>query len=363
MNDTNAIFEKIQLISSELGFDEIAVAKPDVEQAAERLREWLGKGYAGDMDWMHEPLRQGVKGMHPETKSLLVVRLNYDPDGMPLVHALRDKNKAAISRYALGRDYHKVLRKKLKKLAEEINKIVPHSHRVYVDSAPIMEKPLAEQAGLGFYGRNTLIIHPQQGSYFFIGVLATSLELQPNKKKINNLCGNCRACRRICPTDAIVDDNVIDARKCISYLTIEHKGDIPEEFRAKIGNRIYGCDDCQIICPFNRAAPKTTEADFRVRHNLDDISLLTLWSWDEQTFLDKTEGTPIRRVGYERFMRNIAVALGNSPVTKDVISALKTKPFISALVSRHIEWALAHLNSRSVSDNSQVPRWILKYHP
>jgi epoxyqueuosine reductase len=256
---------------------------------------------------------------------------------------LHDSQRAYVSRYALGRDYHKLLRQRLQALADKMREnIGEFGYRVFVDSAPVLEKPLAEKAGLGWIGKHTNLLHRQGGSYFFLGEIYTDLPLPVNNTAAENHCGTCRACLDVCPTQAIIAPYELDARKCISYLTIEHAGAIPLELRALMGNRIYGCDDCQLVCPWNRFAQRSTETDFRPRHHLDTATLIELFAWDEQTFLRKLQGSAIRRIGHERWLRNIAVALGNAAKSDEVIAALQAKrQHPSALVREHIEWALA----------------------
>ena len=268
--------------------------------------------------------------------------MDYLPaDAAPAEALLEQPEKALISRYALGRDYHKVMRSRLKKLARRIEEAVgPFGHRVFTDSAPVLEKPLAEKSGLGWIGKHTNLLNRHAGSWFFLGEIYTDLEL-PADEPVNDHCGSCRRCIDICPTQAIVAPYQLDARRCISYLTIELKGSIPEEFRRPMGNRIYGCDDCQMVCPWNRYAQHSRVDDFRPRKDLDAGDLVELFAWDEATFLERTEGTAIRRIGVERWLRNIAVALGNAPTTPAVVAALQARrDHESALVREHVEWAL-----------------------
>jgi epoxyqueuosine reductase len=244
----------------------------------------------------------------------------------------------------LGRDYHKLIRKRLAELTRKIEQQLPElnlSQRPFVDSAPVMEKPLAEQAGLGWIGKNSLLINPKAGSWFFLGEIYTSVPLPVDNLEQPNRCGNCRACLKVCPTNAFPEPYVLDARKCISYHTIENKASIPESFRPLMGNRVFGCDDCQLICPWNRGAPKTNEIDFSPRHNLDNSDLLTLFQWSESEFLRKTEGSAIRRIGYQRWLRNLAVGLGNADGSKKILQQLeKTMPHASDLVKEHVDWAI-----------------------
>jgi epoxyqueuosine reductase len=278
----------------------------------------------------------------PGTRSVIVARMDYlPPDATPVDELLQRPDTACISRYAVGRDYHKVLRARLKKLAERVaREIGPFGHRVFTDSAPVMEKPLAAKAGLGWIGKHTNLLDRRAGSWFFLGEVYTDLALPPDEP-VRDHCGSCRACIDVCPTQAITAPYRLDARRCISYLTIELKGSIPEEFRTAIGNRVYGCDDCQAVCPWNRYAQFSGEDDFRPRTDLDAGSLVELFGWDEDTFLARTEGTAIRRIGHERWLRNLAVGLGNAPTTAAVVDALAARrDHPSALVREHVAWAL-----------------------
>lgn len=286
-------------------------------------------------------LRARPHELLPGTRSVISVRLNYLPPVARIGEVLGNPDKAYISRYALGRDYHKVLRNQLKKLGDRINaELGSLQYRPFVDSAPVMERPLADKAGLGWTGKHTLLLHPQAGSFFFLGELLVDLPL-PTDTPIAPSCGQCSACLQICPTKAIVAPYQLDARRCISYLTIELDGPIPEEFRKLIGNRIYGCDDCQLICPWNRYALTSPLADFAARPVLHAPDLLTLWQWNEATFLKQTEGSAIRRIGHEKWLRNIAVALGNAPANPLIITALRQRrDDVSPLVQTHIDWAL-----------------------
>ena len=328
-----------------LGFQQVAIVKPNLDKASQRLRLWLDKSYQGSMQWMseHGDKRYKIDKLVPRTLRVISVRMDYLADEN-MVAVLKDNNKAYISRYALGRDYHKLIRKRLAELTRKIEQQLPNanlSQRPFVDSAPVMEKPLAEQAGLGWIGKNSLLINNKVGSWFFLGEIYTSLPLPEDNLEQPDRCGKCRACLKICPTDAFPEPYVLDARKCISYLTIENKVAIPEELRPLMGNRVFGCDDCQIICPWNRGAPKTKEYDFSPRHNLDNSELLTLFKWSESEFLTKTEGSPIRRIGYQRWLRNLAVGLGNADASKEILAQLQqTTEGASALVKEHVDWAI-----------------------
>jgi len=337
--------ERIRRWGLELGFDQIGIADTDLVDYETRLEAWLDAGNHGEMEWMaqHGRKRSRPALLRPGTRSVIAARMDYWPaDATAVEDLLGDPEKACISRYAVGRDYHKVLRSRLKKLALRVEEeIGPFGYRVFTDSAPVLEKPLAEKAGLGWIGKHTNLLNRHAGSWFFLGEIYTDLELPPDEP-VSDHCGSCRRCIDICPTRAITAPYQLDARRCISYLTIELKGTIPEEFRRPIGNRIYGCDDCQMVCPWNRYAQHSRIDDFRPRKDLDAGDLVDLFAWDEATFLARTEGTAIRRIGHERWLRNIAVALGNAPSRAPVIEALRMRAdHPSPLVREHVEWALA----------------------
>lgn len=337
---------------NELGFQQIAITHVDVGEHAEYLQNWLQKNYHGEMHYMadHGNKRYRPDELVPGTLRVITARMDYMPPEIETLKVLNRPADAYISRYALGRDYHKLIRKRLTQLAKRIQEnIGEYGHRAFVDSAPVLERALAQRSGQGWIGKNAMLINPKAGSYFFLGELFTDLPLPIDEPFEQMHCGSCKACIDFCPTGAIVDNHVVDGRKCISYLTIELKDAIPEELRPKMGNRIFGCDDCQLCCPWNKFSKPTQEKDFTPRHNLDRVGLLELFSWDEETFLNKTEGTPIRRAGYERWLRNIAVALGNAlrnPSTsveqsEEIKSALNSKlNFPSDLVQEHVQWAL-----------------------
>ncbi|WP_221800976.1 tRNA epoxyqueuosine(34) reductase QueG [Oceanobacter mangrovi] len=331
--------------AKELGFQQVGVTDVDLQQAGAQLQHWLQQGYHGQMDYMaaHDDMRWHPEKLHPGSLRVISVRMDYLPSDTQMLEQLRTPERAYISRYALGRDYHKLLRKRLTQLGNQLREAAgAMDFRAFVDSAPIMERPLAQKAGLGWTGKHTLIINRKAGSYFFLGEILTDLPLPLDEAYNEEHCGRCTSCLDICPTNAFVGPYVLDARKCISYLTIELNGPIPVELREPMGNRIFGCDDCQIGCPWNRFSKATSEADFSPRHQLDKASLLELWHWDEATFMIKTEGMPIRRTGYENWLRNIAVALGNAPASLEVIEALQQKrPLVSAMVQEHIDWALS----------------------
>ena len=328
----------------DLGFSQVGISDVDLSDHEAALTRWLENNYHGDMDYMarHGLMRARAKELVEGTLSVISVRMDYLPTDAKFARILKNRDHAYISRYALGRDYHKLMRKRLKQLGEKISAHCENfNYRPFVDSAPILERPLAEKAGLGWVGKHTLLINKQAGSWFFLGELLVDIPLIADMQAEND-CGACVACIKICPTQAIVEPYVVDARRCISYLTIELRDAIPEEFRALIGNRIYGCDDCQLICPWNKFAKLGSEDDFKPRQNLDNIDLLTLFAWDEATFLSKTEGSPIRRIGFQCWQRNIAVALGNANFSLDNVHAL-TSALVNAetMVAEHIEWALA----------------------
>ena len=339
--------QDIRAWGRELGFSEIGISGIALQAGEQQLLEWLDKGFHGDMDYMaaHGRKRTRPDELIPGTVSVISARLPYWPqEAAPADGVLNDPTLAYVSRYALGRDYHKVLRDRLQKLADRIAAAIgPFGHRVFTDSAPVMEVALAAQTKLGWRGKHTLLLNREAGSYFFLGEIYVSLPLPPDTAATAH-CGTCTACLDVCPTRAFVAPYVLDARRCISYLTIEHKGSIPAELRPLMGNRIYGCDDCQLACPWNREAPPGTLADFSPRHGLDAASLVELFSWDEATFLKRMEGSAIRRIGHERWLRNLAVALGNAPRSAGAVAALmsrRTHP--SELVREHVDWALARL--------------------
>ena len=341
---TAALAESIRQWGRELGFQQVAIAGIDLGEAEAQLEAWLAAGYHGEMAYMarHGRKRSRPAQLEPGTLSVISARMDYLPESQAQAQQVLDDPQAAyISRYALGRDYHKLLRKRLQQLANRIaDTIGPFGHRVFVDSAPVLEKPLAAAAGLGWVGKHTNLLNREAGSWFFLGEIYTDLPLPPDTP-VEPHCGSCRACIDICPTDAIIAPYRLDARRCISYLTIELHGAIPEPLRPGIGNRIYGCDDCQLVCPWNRFARPSAEADFLPRHGIEAAKLVELFAWDEAQFLRLTEGSAIRRLGHERWLRNIAVALGNAPSTPEVVTALKARTDdTSALVREHVQWAL-----------------------
>lgn len=327
----------------ELGFQQVGITDTHLPEAEARLQEWLAKGYHGEMQYME---KHGLKRTRPDelvpgTLRVISVRMDYLPPDPHILESLQDPNQGYIARYALGRDYHKTIKKRLNQLAEKITEnIGQFGYRAFVDSAPVMEKPLGEKAGLGWIGKNTNLINSKAGSWFFLGELYTDLPL-PMDAPATNHCGSCRACLDICPTQAFVGPYQLDARRCIAYLTIEFRGVIPEEFRKMIGNRIFGCDDCQFICPWNKFARATQEGDFKPRHGLDSQQLVDLFAWSEVEFLEKTLGSAIRRIGYECWLRNIAIGLGNAPSSPSIVAALEARlNDDSQLVQEHVRWAL-----------------------
>ncbi len=342
--DPASLLADLQRWSKELGFARLGVANIDLARDEAHFLDWLDAGFNGEMAYMS---RHGVKRTRPAellpgTVSCISVRMDYWPqDAADAAATLADPSVAYVSRYALGRDYHKLMRARLQKLCERIQGAVgSFGHRVFTDSAPVLEKALARNAGLGWIGKHTNLIDSQAGSYFFLGEIYLDLEL-PAEQSSSAHCGSCSACMPACPTGAIVAPYRLDARRCISYLTIELAGTIPIEFRTAIGNRIYGCDDCQLVCPWNKFARPTAEQDFAVRHGLDHSQLVALFSWSEAQFLERTTGSAIRRIGYERWLRNIAVALGNAPASPTLIAALLSRAqHSSAVVREHVQWAL-----------------------
>lgn len=342
--DPQGLGERIRAWSAELGFQQAGISDVDLRLAERRLREWLGKRFHGEMAYMarHGNKRSRPGLLVPGTIRVISVRMDYLPEDPEHARSLLDHpSRAYVSRYALGRDYHKVLRQRLRKLAARIEgEVGPFGHRVFVDSAPVLEKPLAEKAGLGWIGKHTNLLNRHAGSYFFLGELYTDIALPVDRPESSH-CGSCRACIDVCPTGAIVAPYQLDARRCISYLTIELRDSIPEELRPLIGNRVYGCDDCQIHCPWNKFAQRSSEPDFAPRHDLDSAELVDLFGWSEETFLKRTEGSAMRRIGYRQWLRNVAVALGNADTTPAVLAALERKrDHPSAIVREHVRWAL-----------------------
>jgi len=343
--------EQIKCWGLDQGFDAVGITDIELSQHEQHLDKWLAKGMHGKMDYMH---KHGTMRSHPEqllsgTSRVISCRLDYAPHDIDNAEAMLDKDQIAyISRYALGRDYHKVMRAKLKKLAKRIELHVGEfGYRVFTDSAPVLEKALAEKAGLGWIGKHSNLIDSKTGSWFFIGEIYIDIPL-PIDQASNNHCGSCQRCIDLCPTKAIIAPYTVDARRCISYLTIELKGAIPEEFRSAIGNRVYGCDDCQLVCPWNKFAQATKEPDFSPRAHIADRDLIELFNWNEQQFLQATEGSPIRRIGYAAWLRNMAVGLGNATYQAEIVSILREKKQQdlglstedTIMVIEHINWAI-----------------------
>ena len=343
--DYATLASDIKRWARELGFAEAGISGVALADDEQHLQRWLADGHHGEMDYMarHGAKRARPAELEPGTQRVISVRMDYVPPGTRGAwEVIRDGEAGYVARYALGRDYHKLMRHRLQKLAERIHGVVgDFGYRAYVDSAPVLEKALARNAGLGWIGKHTVLINRRAGSYFFLGELYTDLPL-PVDEPASAHCGSCSRCIEVCPTQAILAPYKLDARRCISYLTIELKGSIPEELRAPIGNRIFGCDDCQLVCPWNKFAQEATEPDFAPRHSLDGAKLVELFAWSEQEFLQRTEGMAIRRTGYEGWLRNIAVALGNAPQSSAAREALNARAgHPSPMVREHVAWALA----------------------
>ena len=334
---------RIRAWGAELGFNAVAVTGVDLSDAEPGLTAWLAAGFHGEMDYMarHGMKRARPAELVPDTVRAISVRMDYWPDAAEADANLKDPQRAYVSRYSLGRDYHKVLRNRLQKLADRIASEVPHGYRVFVDSAPVLEVELATRAGLGWRGKHSLLLNREAGSTFFLGEILTNLPLPVDAPQREH-CGSCTACIGACPTGAIVAPYKVDARRCISYLTIELKGSIPVDLRPLVGNRIYGCDDCQLVCPWNHFTQIVSqEADFSPRNRLDQASLVELFAWSETEFRERTAGSAIHRIGFERWVRNLAVALGNAPTTPEVVAALETRvDDPSEMVREHVAWAL-----------------------
>lgn len=348
-----SLADQIKQWGEELGFQQIGITDTDLSSYEQRFLDWLAKGFHGAMDYME---RHGIKRSRPEilipdTIRIISARLDYLPPDTDIKKVLNNPYKGYVSRYALGRDYHRLMRKRLDQLAKKIQSEVHDlGYRVFCDSAPVLEKALAEKAGLGWIGKHTNLIHAKAGSWFFLGEIYTNIPLPIDKSVAKSHCGSCTACIDICPTRAIVAPYQLDARRCISYFTIELRDSIPIELRPLMGNRIYGCDDCQLICPWNKFAKPTQEKEFHPRHQLQASDLLDLFAWTEKEFLQKTEGSSIRRIGYACWLRNIAVALGNAPYHENIIIKLKEKlHYPSVLVREHVEWALQQQEKRKKS--------------
>ena len=342
--DYAVLATRIRELAREFGFQRCGIAGIELGQDEAHLRQWLAEGLYGSMAWMarHGEMRARPADLLPGTLRVISVGLDYGRrDDEQAWRTLADGERAYVARYALGRDYHKLMRQRLQRLADRIAETVgPFGHRVFVDSAPVLERALARNAGLGWIGKHTCLIDKDGGSWFFLGEIYVDLPL-PVDTPATDHCGTCTRCIDICPTQAITAPYRLDARRCISYLTIEHEGAIDEELRPLIGNRIFGCDDCQLVCPWNKFAKRTDEPDFRARNDLDQAMLAELFAWSEDEFLNRTEGSAIRRSGYGRWLRNIAIALGNAPTTPDVLAALESRrDEPDTVVREHVTWAL-----------------------
>lgn len=354
--DLHQLARDIKQWGQELGFQQVGICDTDLTSEEPRLQAWLDNQYHGEMEWMarHGMMRARPHELLPGTLRVISVRMNYLPAKAAFASTLKNPELGYVSRYALGRDYHKVLRNRLKKLGDLIRERCSEAQfRPFVDSAPVLERPLAAKAGLGWTGKHSLILNREAGSWFFLGELLIDLPLPVDQPQPDQ-CGRCVACLTICPTNAIVEPYKVDARRCISYLTIELEGAIPEEFRPLIGNRIYGCDDCQLICPWNRYGQLTDEDDFSPRAVLHAPPLTELFAWDEAKFLRITEGSAIRRIGHLRWLRNIAVALGNAPWSADNMAALRARLGENAMLDEHIHWALTRQLARRSENSIEV---------
>lgn len=343
--ELEALAADVKSWGRELGFQQIGIAPADLGKAEADLEAWLAAGFHGSMDYMakHGRRRSRPAELVPGTLRVVMARMDYLPRApRPAREILAEPGTAYLARYSLGRDYHKLLRRRLQRLADRMVATCGHfGYRVFVDSGPVMEKPLAALAGLGWQGKHTNLINREDGSWFLLGALLTDLPLPVDEPAADH-CGSCHACLDVCPTGAIVAPYRLDARRCISYLTIENRGSIPVELRPLLGNRVFGCDDCQLFCPWNKFASASPEPDFQPRHGLDDIELVELFAWDEPTWSERTRGSAIRRAGYLGWLRNLAVALGNAPRSTRIRNALLARRnHPSALVSEHVEWALA----------------------
>ncbi|MFK7855218.1 MAG: tRNA epoxyqueuosine(34) reductase QueG [Granulosicoccus sp.] len=351
-SDSNTLTRFVKQTASELGLSRCAITDTDLGEHETHLINWLRDGFHGQMHYMerHGTKRSRPAELVPGTIRIISVTLDYlAPESTEPDQVLANPELAYVSRYALGRDYHKVLRTRLQKMANRITEQYGvFGYRAFVDSAPVLEKAIAQKAGLGWIGKHSNLLSQDAGSWFFLGELYTDLPLTIDKPVQQSHCGSCTACIQSCPTDAIVAPYRVDARRCISYLTIELKESIPVEFRAAMGNRIYGCDDCQLVCPFNKFSENTKEADFDIRHNLDSARLVELFAWTEDDFKQKLAGTAIHRIGHERWIRNIAVALGNAPSSSTVIASLSNRLNDSSeMVREHVSWALDQHRQRT----------------
>jgi epoxyqueuosine reductase len=336
--------QRIKAWGLELGFQRVGIAGTDLDNAEARLLAWLDRGWHGEMDYMarHGARRARPRELVPGTLRVISARMNYRPRARDSWAVIEDRSLGFVSRYALGRDYHKVMRRRLQQLADRIERDASDfRYRAFTDSAPVLEVEIASRAGLGWRGKHTLLLSRDVGSWFFLGEIFTNLPLPVDAPQADH-CGTCASCIDVCPTQAIVAPYRLDARRCISYLTIEHFGAIPEDLRPLIGNRVYGCDDCQLACPWNRFAQDTEEDDFTVRDGLDQPTLVELFAWSEPDFDERLKGSAIRRIGYERWLRNLAIGLGNAPTSAAVVAALDARrEHASVLVREHVAWALA----------------------
>ena len=342
--------QRIKQLAEKFGFADCGITNTDNEAAGKRLGQWLDLGYQANMDYMskHGSKRYRAEELVPGTQRIICLRMDYLDPKLSTLSTLEDAEQAYIARYALGRDYHKLMRKRLAQLSKAIEALVgPFGHRVFVDSAPVLEKPLAQKAGLGWQGKHTLLINRKHGSWFLLGEIFVDLPLPIDPPYDKDHCSRCSSCMTVCPTSAFPAPYVLDANRCIAYLTIEHKGSIDEELRPLIGNRVFGCDDCQLACPWNRAPTATREDDFKPRHGLDQAKLAELFKWTEEEFLSRTEGSPIRRAGFEGWQRNLAIGLGNGPATTTTLHALQQqRTSATPMVVEHIDWALDQLMQR-----------------
>lgn len=365
--DYHELVTQISTWAQELGFQDMGISEADTSSERANLEKWLANNYHGSMSWIEErkELRLDPPELVPGTTRIISFRMDYLPAETEQIKILKSPEKAYVSRYALGRDYHKLIRKRLSQLAKKIetycsehNLETPEHQRAFVDSAPVLERPLAKSAGLGWVGKHTLIINPHAGSWFFLGEIFTNLPLPVNDTQVEDQCGECKACLQVCPTDAFPKPYVLDARRCISYLTIEHDGAIPEEFREPMGNRVFGCDDCQAICPWNKYATFSKDDDFQPRHKLNNSDLLELFLWSEEEFLERTAGSPIRRIGYENWLRNLSIGLGNAPSSGNIIDALQNrlKETKKDWLCEHYHWAIAQQESTNKRRKRKIKR-------
>ncbi|GAM69756.1 epoxyqueuosine (oQ) reductase queG [Vibrio ishigakensis] len=364
--DLCQLAEKIKVWGKELGFQQVGITDTDLSLHEQGLQRWIDEGYHGEMSWMERNHEKRIhpEELHPGAVRVISVRLDYLPPQAGFASNLEDTSTAYISRYALGRDYHKLMRNRLKQLGQQIEAEIASNpefealnYRPFVDSAPVLERPLAEKAGLGWRGKHSLLLNKEAGSWFFLGEILIGLPLPVDTPAEDN-CGKCTACMTSCPTGAIVEEGVVDARKCISYLTIEYDGVIDAELSQAMGNRIYGCDDCQLVCPHNRAAGLTSIEDFHRREALTDSKLLNLFSWDEKTFLKNFEGSAIRRIGYLQWLRNLSIAIGNGPFSHDAIEALESKLGLGEVLDTHINEALERLHQQRPNRSTKKERLI-----